>query len=115
MFDHLYSVSKQLKNNDAPQYLQDAGLFHSVYGTTYFKPKMTQDREVVRSLIGDKAENLVYLFCNMKHPRKENIELIKDDEVREDLLNIERANAAAIKKQKHMQSFFPTVEVIDDD
>ena len=115
LFDHLYSVSKQLKNNDAPQYLQDAGLFHSVYGTTYFKPKMTQDREVVRSLIGDKAENLVYLFCNMKHPRKENIELIKDDEVREDLLNIERANAAAIKKQKHMQSFFPTVEVIDDD
>ena len=90
-------------------------MFHSVYGTTYFKPKMTQDREVVRSLIGERAENLVYLFCNMDRPRKNNIELIQDDEVREDLLKIEEANAAAIKKQKHMQSFFPTVEVIDDD
>ena len=115
LFEHLNDVKTILKRHNHPEYLQNAGLFHSVYGTTYFKPKMTEDREAVRSLIGDKAENLVYLFCNMKHPRKENIELIKDDEVREDLLNIERANAAAIKKQKHMQSFFPTVEVIDDD
>jgi len=115
LFSHLNIVFTVLKHNDAPQYLQDAGLFHSVYGTTYFKPKMTEDREVVRSLIGDKAENLVYLFCNMKHPRKKNIELIQDDEVREDLLNIERANAYATKRQKRIESFLPTVEVIDDD
>jgi len=115
LFDHLYNVSKQLKRNDAPQYLQDAGLFHSVYGTTYFKPKMTEDREAVRSLIGDKAENLVYLFCNMEHPRKENIELIKDDEVRKDLLMIQEANNADMEMQDRVQSFLPTVEVIDYD
>ena len=115
LLEHLNSVSTILKRHDAPQYLQDAGLFHSVYGTTYFKPKMTQDRETIRSLIGDKAENLVYLFCNMKHPRKENIELIKDDEVREDLLNIERANAGDTQNENKIFPFLPTVEVIDDD
>ena len=91
LFEHLNDVKTILKRHNHPEYLQNAGLFHSVYGTTYFKPKMTEDREAVRSLIGDKAENLVYLFCNMKHPRKKNIELIQDDEVREDLLKIERA------------------------
>ena len=42
----------------------------------------------------------------MEHPRKKNIELIQDDEVREDLLKIEEANAAAIKKQKRIAIFF---------
>ena len=115
LLEHLIGVRDILKKWGVPEYIQDGGLFHSVYGTTYFKPKMTEDREAVRSLIGDKAENLVYLFCNMKHPRKKNIELIQDDEVREDLLNIERANAYATKRQKRIESFLPTIEVIDDD
>jgi len=115
LLEHLNDVKNILKRHNHPEYLQNAGLFHSVYGTTYFKPKMTQDRETIRSLIGEKSENLVYLFCNIDRPRKKNIELIQDDEVREDLLNIERANAYATKRQKRIESFLPTVEVIDDD
>ena len=115
LFGHLNGVSNILKRSGAPQHIQDAGLFHSVYGTTYFKPKMTEDREAVRSLIGDKAENLVYLFCNMEHPRKENIELIRDDEVRKDLLVIEGANKADMEKQQRIASWLPTIEKIDYD
>ena len=42
-----------------------AGLFHAVYGTTYFKHNLTISREEVRELIGDYAEHLVYTFCSM--------------------------------------------------
>jgi hypothetical protein len=33
LFDHLFGVQKNLRDMGAPEYLQDAGLFHSVYGT----------------------------------------------------------------------------------
>ena len=115
LLEHLNDVKNILKRHNHPEYLQNAGLFHSVYGTTYFKPKMTQDRETIRSLIGEKAENLVYLFCNIDRPRKKNIELIRDDEVREDLLKIERANAIDTQKENRGLSFLPTIEEIDYD
>ena len=115
LLEHLNDVKNILKRHNHPEYLQNAGLFHSVYGTTYFKPKMTQDRETIRSLIGEKAENLVYLFCNIDRPRKKNIELIQDDEVREDLLKIERANAIDTQKENRGLSFLPTIEEIDYD
>ena len=37
----------------APQYLQDAGLFHSVYGTVYFMPEggLVENRQNVKDLI----------------------------------------------------------------
>ena len=40
LLDHLIGVYNLLKSWDAPEYVQDAGLFHSVYGTTYFKPQI---------------------------------------------------------------------------
>jgi len=115
LLQHLSGVRDSIRNNGFPQYLQDAGMFHSVYGTTYFKPKITQDRETIRSLIGEKAENLVYLFCNMEHPRKKNIELVEDDQVRKDLLVIEEKNSADMKRRKKWITFLPTVEKIEND
>ena len=73
LLDHLIGVYNLLKSWDAPEYVQDAGLFHSVYGTTYFKPQMITSREMVKELIGDQAEILAYLYCIISAPRLHGI------------------------------------------
>ena len=92
LLDHLIGVYNILKSWDAPEYVQDAGLFHSVYGTTYFKPQMITSREMVKELIGDQAEILAYLFCIISAPRLQGILKIEDEHVKKDLLLIDKAN-----------------------
>ena len=50
LLDHLIGTSEKLKEMGAPQYLQDAGLFHSVYGTVYFMPEggIVENRQKVK-------------------------------------------------------------------
>ena len=78
----------------APQYLQDAGLFHSVYGTIYFMPEggLVENRQNVKDLIGEQAEEIAYLFCIIDNPRIENIWNIESDSLRKDLMLLEQAN-----------------------
>jgi hypothetical protein len=47
------------------QHVVLAGLFHSVYSTEAFGQGLLQlsDRDAVRSVIGERAERLVYAFC----------------------------------------------------
>ena len=59
---HLIGVRDFLKSRGASEYLQDAGLFHSVYGTASFKHQSTDDRDQVRKLIGAQAEKIVFMF-----------------------------------------------------
>ena len=56
LYTHLEGTRKTLEELGAPEYLQDAGLFHSIYGTASFKHQSTNDRNKVRELIGEKAE-----------------------------------------------------------
>ena len=78
----------------APQYLQDAGLFHSVYGTVSFMPDggLVEDRQIIKDLIGDQAEEVAYWFCILDKPRNENIWNIESDKLRQDLIMLEQAN-----------------------
>ena len=94
LLEHLIGTSEKLKEMGAPQYLQDAGLFHSVYGTVYFMPDdgLIENRQVVKNLIGDKAEEIAYWFCILDKPRNENIWNIKSDKLRQDLIMLEQAN-----------------------
>ena len=94
LLDHLIGTSEKLKEMGAPQYLQDAGLFHSVYGTVYFRPDdgLVEDRQGVKDLIGDQAEEIAYWFCILDKPRTENIWNIKSDKLRQDLIMLEQAN-----------------------
>lgn len=43
------------------------GLFHSVYGTSAYKPRLldVDDRQLVRDLIGGRAEEIAWAFCNL--------------------------------------------------
>ena len=94
LLEHLIGTSEKLKKMGAPQYLQDAGLFHSVYGTVYFMPDngLVEDRQVVKDLIGDQAEEVAYWFCILDKPRNENIWNIESDKLRRDLIMLEQAN-----------------------
>jgi hypothetical protein len=46
--------------------LCDAGLFHSVYGTEFFGPDEPADRDDVRRLIGDEAEEVAWAWCTIR-------------------------------------------------
>jgi hypothetical protein len=92
LLDHLIGVHNILESWDVPEYVRNAGLFHSVYGTTYFKPQMITSRLMVKELIGDQAEILTYLYCIISAPRLQGILKIEDEQVKKDLLLIDKAN-----------------------
>jgi hypothetical protein len=94
LFDHLLGTYKILKENGKPEYLCWAGLFHSVYETEYVSFNTFYTREQVRTIIGERAENLVYIFCNL-NPRVNkllNREGTWSTQIYADLLDIEIAN-----------------------
>ncbi len=64
LYDHLAGVYGLLRRWDNPEPVCLAGLFHSVYGTSAFKKETValSARGEVRTLIGDEAESLGYLF-----------------------------------------------------
>ena len=101
LLNHLIGVNNILKKLNAPEYIQDAGLFHSVYGTTFFKPKMVQDRDEVKRLIGEEAEELAYLFCNLGRPRYKEILKIEDEKKRWGLRLIWKANMTEMKMKNY--------------
>lgn len=63
--EHLKGVQSVLRNWNAPEYLANAGLFHSIYGTEGFQgfALPLSERDSVRALIGNSAEKLAWTFC----------------------------------------------------
>ena len=102
LLEHLIGVRDILNKWGAPEYIQDGGLFHSVYGTTYFKPQLTIDRDAVRYLIGKKAEELAYWFCFLDSPRSQRISILENEQLKKDLLLINKANDEDIANTEMM-------------
>jgi len=96
--EHLIGVMNILKEQGAPEYLQDAGLFHSVYGTASYHHQSTNDRDAVRALIGEQAEEIVFWFCACKKPRLENILKLPEQQLKHDLLSLNWANEDDMRK-----------------
>ncbi|MFK8017576.1 MAG: DUF6817 domain-containing protein [Gammaproteobacteria bacterium] len=65
--EHLSGTHDLLKAWGNPDHVVLAGLFHSIYGTQYFKVQSAQSsyRSRIQQGIGDEAENLAYLFCTV--------------------------------------------------
>lgn len=73
-YEHLFGVYTHLKEQNLPEEVCDAGLFHSIYGTEFYKFHNNRiTRDVVRGYIGDYAEELAYIFCSVKKSRFEAI------------------------------------------
>ena len=93
-YDHLYETGLLLYKMGEPEYICDAGLYHSIYDTSYFKANLNVDRDTIKQLIGEKSEYLVYTFCNLGEDRISTLlnsnEIPKD--IHTDLLKIEYAN-----------------------
>ena len=71
LLSHLIGTQELLKHAGYPPSICTAGLLHSVYGTNRFTivcidPK---ERGHVRSLAGDEAERLAWLFHTINRPR----------------------------------------------
>jgi hypothetical protein len=101
LFDHLKGTYELLASWDAPEDVQLAGLFHSVYGTRVFKYQCLRptnaNRALIRNLIGERAERLAYIFCISDRPnfQADGLDL-------EDLLLIERANLQEQSSQQRV-------------
>ncbi len=92
-FEHLYNTSKIIQQYFSEhQYLIDAGLYHAIYGTCYFEFDSNIDRDHIKKIIGNDAENLVYFYSKIDN-RIENILSHKfESKMQKDLYIIEYAN-----------------------
>jgi Cupin superfamily protein len=63
--DHLVGVARLLEKWGASPDACKAGLFHSIYGTEYFKGAVLtyEARPRITALLGEAAERLAYVFC----------------------------------------------------
>ncbi len=65
LFEHLEGTKNLLSRWGASTELQDAGLYHAIYGTNGFDlPLLSLDKRAqVSAIIGEEAEVIVYLYC----------------------------------------------------
>lgn len=65
LIEHLNGTKKLLQHWGASSVLQDAGLYHAVYGTAGFDQHLvsTDQRSKIASIIGDAAEAIAYQYC----------------------------------------------------
>lgn len=103
LLEHLVGTRDILKKQGAPEYLQDAGLFHSVYGTAYYMPEegISTSREEIQKLIGIQAEEIAYWYCVLQAPRI--TEIVKfEGQLKEDLLWLDLANNEEMQRGRMM-------------
>ncbi|HEY4376992.1 MAG TPA: hypothetical protein VGM93_07525 [Acidimicrobiales bacterium] len=63
---HLLGTRRLLVSWGERPAMADAGLFHSAYGTEYFQPDQSAERDEVAALIGDDAERTAWLWCTIR-------------------------------------------------
>lgn len=104
-FNHLYNTYEITKKLfPSHQYLIDASLYHSVYGTCYYKFNSSVNREYIKELIGERAENLVYIFCNLDNRTNRILEGNFDFEIQRDLYILEYVNL--LEQNKNFETIY---------
>ena len=68
LLDHLRGTHDFLQTWRNDQAVCVGGLFHSIYGTQAYRTESASldDRQRIRSVIGERAERLAFLFCVTK-------------------------------------------------
>jgi len=73
IMNHLIETSNILKEYGAPDYLIDAGLFHSIYGEASSR-NIPRNKYLTRSelidMIGKDAEQIVYEYSSIESHRR---------------------------------------------
>lgn len=70
LYSHLAGTYRLLQEWGNPIHVCLAGLFHSIYGTVHFRRRAVplSARPRLRTLIGEEAERLAYIFCVTDRP-----------------------------------------------
>lgn len=89
LFNHLYNTFIILKQHGCDTELCLAGLCHSIYGTEFYERIKIDNREILREIIGSKAEDIVFRFCSLND---RDAELLNPTFVDSDLVHIAYAN-----------------------
>jgi len=65
LIEHSVGTRNLLDQWSASDTLKDAGLYHAAYGTAGFNEKLISvtQRDQIRKIIGDQAEEIVYQYC----------------------------------------------------
>lgn len=65
LFEHLKGTHDLLEKWSNPRDVCIGGLFHSIYGTQYYRVQSADvaDRKHIADVIGPRAEELAFLFC----------------------------------------------------
>ncbi len=97
----MVGVAEILKKQDEPEYLQVAGLYHSIYGEemsgNFGYGLIT--REELKKQIGDQSEEVVHAWCKLADKNRElAIESIEDVQLKKDLYKIHAANKKEMKR-----------------
>ena len=94
LYDHLVGTWSILKKLECSDDVCNAGLFHSIYGTEVFEPYVISktQRNDLKNMIGNRSEELVFLFSSLQEPREESIISFSEPN-RSDLMIISFANA----------------------
>ena len=65
LLSHSIRVSGLLYNYGRPMDEVKAGLFHSIYGNEFQRCKIDVPREEIQTIIGERSEHIVNLFCTL--------------------------------------------------
>lgn len=73
LYRHLIGTAKLLLQHGRPEIEVVCGLFHSIYGTEYYKhsEKLNLTRNQIKKVVGYKTEKLIHQFCSLQRGRKE--------------------------------------------
>ena len=91
-FDHCLNTFYILKSYELPEEVTLAGLFHSIYGTDSFKTPFDIGRDEIKKYIGNKAEEIAFVFCSLENRTNRIIEDDIPEEIKNELKWIEYAN-----------------------
>ena len=65
LLSHSIRVAGLLYNYGRPMDEVKAGLFHSIYGNEFQRYKIDVPREEIQTVIGERSEHIVNLFCTL--------------------------------------------------
>ena len=65
LLSHSIRVAGLLYNYGRPMDEVKAGLFHSIYGNEFQRYKIDVSREEIKTIIGERSEHIVNLFCTL--------------------------------------------------
>jgi hypothetical protein len=94
LLDHLIGTGAILRAWSQPEWIQNAGLLHSVYSSEAYRQSLLDwsKRDELRRLVGERAERIVSLFCRLS--RNEFVgQLTRRDRIPEHGIEITLADA----------------------